>query len=130
MMDDETWLDAKTALSLGFATRIESNPAEQSPEAMARARGFKAMRKFKHTPAQFRLKRSAAENEENENGCTCDCEQCALGHCDACVDLDCHDEACAEAGCPFQQTDPEARTGAAYTRLWEALRWQSAHGLR
>jgi HK97 family phage prohead protease len=45
------------------------------------------------------------EDDENEYGCECDCQQCMNDDCENCSMDDCEDEECAEHGCPYQFED-------------------------
>jgi uncharacterized protein len=45
--------------------------------------------------------------DENANGCVCDCTYCEDDDCENCSNVACDDSACAEAGCPNQDQTPE-----------------------
>jgi HK97 family phage prohead protease len=63
MMDAETWMGAEEAIALGFAT-AKAGPCGEG--AMNMARGFKAMAKFAHVPAELKAVEEAADPKPEE----------------------------------------------------------------
>jgi ATP-dependent protease ClpP protease subunit len=70
LMDAETWMSAQDCVRDGFATHIAEEPDEQSAQAMAMARGFRALARMKKLPDTFRagvadgtLRRVSAESD-------------------------------------------------------------------
>ena len=62
LMDAETWMSAEDCIENGFATHIAERPDDQSAEALAMARGFKAFARMKNLPAVLKLDRTVSEN--------------------------------------------------------------------
>lgn len=102
LMDAETWLTAQECLEQGFCTAIVAEPEVQE-NAIAVARGFKALGRMKNVPA-------ALKNADPEE-CQCKCAGCVAGNCEDCTDTSCVDSNCED--CPMQpDMDAEAALAA------------------
>jgi len=113
LMDATTFMSAADCLANGFATHVVEEPDEQSAQAMAMARGFKAFARLKNLPEALRptaakpapVQPATAESIAaglggTENVCACDCANCGANNCDQCTATDCEDENCQD--CPMQ----------------------------
>ena len=95
LMDEETWMTAADALEKGFCTAVaKDEPAE---EALAMARGFKTLAKYKRTPKDLA---PAAVEDTNAVGCDCECLACMEDDCENCTNRECADSNCED--CPMQ----------------------------
>jgi len=121
LMDEETWLSAQDCVDQGFATAVVEMPQEQSAVAMAQARQFKALGRFKTPPALAATK----DPTPAANYCACRCEACMDGTCTSCSDEDCVDGSCKE--CPIQNPPPESRSNLS---LMRCMQWQMERGIR
>ena len=92
LMNEETWMSAKDAITNGFATHITEDQDERSITALAMAKQFN----YKHL-------KSAPFNESIEPSCSCQCSKCMEGLCSECENPDCVDKDCKD--CPMQAAD-------------------------
>ena len=105
-MDEETWMSAADCLKDGFCTAIAmAEDPEKEKAALAMARSFKVMEKFKKVPPSLGPQ-SAVEPE-----CQCECQACQDGDDAACTNIACDDPNCVD--CPMQAKAEEkaARAG-------------------
>jgi len=104
LMDAETWMSAEECVANGFATAVSKH---QDRAAMALASSFKALAKMKRVPDQLRNDNMGGE-EDNANGCNCECAACTGDDCANCSNQDCQDENCED--CPMQGDDTQAES--------------------
>lgn len=79
-------------------------------------------------PELLRGGQRPGDEDENENGCTCDCTDCRESdNCAGCTDVACMDSDCQEAGCPGQAQSPQANSvgfcgwdNSGHIRIWPA----------
>jgi len=122
LMDAETWMSAQDCLRDGFATKIAEEPDEQSAQAMAMARGFKAFARMKNLPEA--LKDSAAGTAPAKNmgagygECECSCDNCAANNCASCTNADCADKNCQD--CPMKASAHTPVSAESDLSLYEA----------
>jgi ATP-dependent protease ClpP protease subunit len=122
LMSAETWMSAQDCLRDGFATQIAEEPDERSAEAMAMARGFKALARMKNVPEALKAgdatRPAPAKNLGAGYGdCECSCDNCAANNCGSCTNADCADKNCQD--CPMRASAHTHVSAESDTLLYE-----------